>query len=172
MGTLFGFIAKDITEKCRILNEHKKEDPDHFITVQSMVEYEVANDLTTTKTTSGLLSGSITLLRLHRSLQFFAKFLDKVANMDNDAKCSDVASEVYGKTLSEYHPWLIRQAAYLAMRSLPLKRDLIENYIKQTHEEAKELVPLLVEAMSEVYNIIQALYEEKSLLNLPWIMEF
>lgn len=167
MGTLFGFIAKDITEKCRILNEHKAEHPDHFSTVQSMLEYEVTNNLTTCKTQSGLLSGSRTLLRLHRSLQFFAKFLDKVAEIEDDAKCSDVASDVYGKTLGEFHPWLIRQAAYLAMRSLPLKKDLIENYVKQSHEEAKELVPLLVKSMLEVYDIIQALYEEKSLLTLP-----
>lgn len=168
MGTLFGFIAKDITEKSRILQEHKVENPEQFVSVQSMVEYEVSNDLTRCKTESGLLSGSRTLLRLHRSLLFFSKFLERLPNIDNDARCSDVATEVYGETLGKFHPWLIRQAAYLAMKSLPIKRVLIQDYIKQSHEEAQELVPLLVKAMLDVYDVVQNLYAEKDLLKLPW----
>ncbi|KAJ8029737.1 hypothetical protein HOLleu_29207 [Holothuria leucospilota] len=35
----------------------------------------------------------------HRSLQFFAKILDKVAEIEDDAKCYDVASDVYGKNI-------------------------------------------------------------------------
>lgn len=167
MGTLFGFIAKDITEKSRILQEHKAENPEQFVSVQSMVEYEVSNDLTRCKTESGLLSGSRTLLRLHRSLLFFSKFLERLPNIDNDARCSDVATEVYGETLGKFHPWLIRQAAYLAMKSLPIKRVLIQDYIKQSHEEAQELVPLLVKAMLDVYDVVQNLYAEKDLLKLP-----
>lgn len=167
MGTLFSFIAKDITEKSRILREHKSENPDQFTVVQTMVDYEVSNDLTKSKTASGLLSGSRTLLRLHRSLLFFAKFLEKVPALDDEAKCSEAASEIYGITLGNFHPWLIRQAAYLAMRSLPTKKVLIERYIKQNYQEAEELVPLLVKAMLDVYDIIESLYADKDLLQLP-----
>lgn len=66
MGTVFGFVASDLKSKIDLLEElRQKHQDDNFITFSSMIEFEK---------TSGLLnkndyvSGSRTLLRLHRGL--------------------------------------------------------------------------------------------------------
>lgn len=67
MGTVFGFVSKDLKAKMDILNELLKDSnkSENFITVKKMIEYEKQNDLLNKK---GYVSGSRTLLRLHRGL--------------------------------------------------------------------------------------------------------
>ncbi|KAJ8916759.1 hypothetical protein NQ315_013964 [Exocentrus adspersus] len=67
MGTVFGFVSKDLKAKMDILRELLKDSSksDKFITVKEMIEYEIKNDLLNKK---GYTSGSRTLLRLHRGL--------------------------------------------------------------------------------------------------------
>lgn len=67
MGSIFGFICKDVKEKMDILYELQRESGDSrcFMTVKGMIEYEKNNDLLEKK---GYVSGSRTLLRLHRGL--------------------------------------------------------------------------------------------------------
>lgn len=64
MGSVFGFISKDVKEKMDILYELIKDSKD-FTTVKGMIEYEKTNKLLEKK---GHVSGSRTLLRLHRGL--------------------------------------------------------------------------------------------------------
>lgn len=64
MGSIFGFISKDVKEKMDILYELLRES-NSFTTVKGMIEYEKNNKLLEKK---GHVSGSRTLLRLHRGL--------------------------------------------------------------------------------------------------------
>ncbi len=51
----------------------------NFISVQSMVNYEVTNNLTTSHVNHGRTpSGSRTLLRLHRALEFILSFMREI----------------------------------------------------------------------------------------------
>lgn len=67
MGSIFSFICTDIKEKLDILNDllKKSENSDVFRTVKGMIEYEKNNELLNKE---GYISGSRTLLRLHRGL--------------------------------------------------------------------------------------------------------
>lgn len=66
MGTVFGFVSSDLKIKMDILNEFLNGDQgSHFETVKTMINYEKENSLLTKK---GYVSGSRTLLRLHRGL--------------------------------------------------------------------------------------------------------
>lgn len=66
MGTVFGFVSSDLKNKMEILSEFLKgEQSANFRTVKTMIEYEKNNSLLAKK---GYVSGSRTLLRLHRGL--------------------------------------------------------------------------------------------------------
>lgn len=67
MGTIFGFVSSDLKSKMDVLYAFLEDDATsmHFRTAKSMIEYEKKNDLLTKKK---YVSGSRTLLRLHRGL--------------------------------------------------------------------------------------------------------
>lgn len=66
MGTVFGFVSSDLRSKMDILTEFLNgEQSGHFETVKTMIEFEKDKNLLAKK---GYVSGSRTLLRLHRGL--------------------------------------------------------------------------------------------------------
>lgn len=73
MGTLFSFVSSDLKSKMDILSAFLNgEQSSNFRTVKTMIEYEKNNNLLTKK---GYVSGSRTLLRLHRGLGKFIQYL-------------------------------------------------------------------------------------------------
>lgn len=66
MGTVFGFVSSDLRSKMDILDEFLKNDQNsNFESVKKMIVYEKDSSLLNKK---GYVSGSRTLLRLHRGL--------------------------------------------------------------------------------------------------------
>lgn len=66
MGTVFGFVSNDLKLKIEILEElRKKENDIKFETFSSMIDYEKSGGLLNK---TDYVSGSRTLLRLHRGL--------------------------------------------------------------------------------------------------------
>ncbi|XP_072045045.1 ceramide-1-phosphate transfer protein-like [Amphiura filiformis] len=167
LGTAFGFIGKDLKDKSRIMSQHLAENPDNFTSVQSMLSYELENKLTKKTTSSGLLSGSRTYLRLHRALEFFIKFIAALRDLPMDTKISGIASESYSATIAKYHAWLIKQAGYLAIKTLPTKEVFLQRYLKQDADRIHELAEPVTAAMQDIFDTAQALYAKDDLLDLP-----
>lgn len=66
MGSVFSFVSSDVKSKVEILEEfRKKENAENFITCKTMITYEKNEGLFKKK---DYVSGSRTLLRLHRGL--------------------------------------------------------------------------------------------------------
>lgn len=66
MGSVFGFVSSDVRSKIEILEIHRqKENAEQFETFAKMLEYEKSSSLLDKK---DYVSGSRTLLRLHRGL--------------------------------------------------------------------------------------------------------
>lgn len=67
MGTVFGFVSSDVKAKIDILEmlRHKHDDGTNFESFSSMLEFEKSSGLLNK---SDYVSGSRTLLRLHRGL--------------------------------------------------------------------------------------------------------
>lgn len=67
MGTVFGFVSSDLKSKIDILEQFLKDDKvtENFKTAKVMMKYEMDEGLLTKK---DYVSGSRTLLRLHRGL--------------------------------------------------------------------------------------------------------
>lgn len=66
MGTVFGFVSSDVRSKIEILEAHRQKDnAEQFESFAKMMEYEKSSSLLDKK---DYVSGSRTLLRLHRGL--------------------------------------------------------------------------------------------------------
>ncbi|XP_076320598.1 ceramide-1-phosphate transfer protein [Tachypleus tridentatus] len=166
LGSVFSFVASDIISKINILeNYQKSEVGGHYKTIQSMIDYESSNNLLKDETQP---SGARTLLRLHRALEFIASFIGNLDVLCDDDATSTAAQESYNKTLSKFHPWLIKKGALLAMYTLPTKRQLLRKVTgNQPPPDTCIVMKKLGEVALEVYKRTQQLYEENDLLDLP-----
>ena len=136
MGTVFGFVASDVTSKLKILQEFRNgEQSTQFETVEQMILFEKKENLLSAPK---YVSGCRTLLRLHRALSkyrnffnllfffyitddyylhivFIALFLEEVGILQMEDNLASGCQKAYSSTLALYHPWIIRKPAILAM---------------------------------------------------------
>lgn len=165
-------MAKDVESKINILDTYTKESEYgvNYRTVQRMIEYEKSTNMVSD---SKRPSGSRTLLRLHRALEFVSHFMLEVSRLDDHNGTADVARECYKKTLAKYHPWYIRKSASLAMYTLPYRHQLVERAYSgsvpdfETTTSVSESMNRLAQLAEEVFNATQKLYDEHNLLDLP-----
>jgi len=166
LGAVFHFVAKDVHAKILILEAYlASENSAHYRTIQSMVNYERENEILTK--TSDPLSGSRTLLRLHRALEFVIEFLSKISSVGDEDKVASYAQDAYNTTLAKHHSWLIRKTANIAMYALPVKSTLMTQTCQQERDHAHDLVDQVVASASFLYSSVQSLYEKENLLDLP-----
>ncbi|EFX74206.1 hypothetical protein DAPPUDRAFT_231317 [Daphnia pulex] len=167
MGTVFGFVSSDVTSKLEILQTFRQgSNGHHFQTIEDMIIHEEnENKFSDSK----YISASRTLLRLHRALLFIALFLEELFQLKSEDKLSSACQKTYSSTLGQYHPWIIQKAAIMAMYALPTKQGLLHRIKSpdETEEHYNELLPKAVDAMKEVYNRTQKLYQEHNILELP-----
>nr|CAH0099988.1 unnamed protein product [Daphnia galeata] len=148
MGTVFGFVSSDVTSKLEILETFRKgSNGQHFQTIEDMIIHEETEN----------------------KFMFIALFLEQLFQLKLEDKLSGACQTTYSSTLGQYHPWIIQKAAIMAMYALPTKQGLLQR-IKgptETEEYYNELLLKAVEAMKEVYNRTQKLYEDHNILELP-----
>ncbi|XP_065141348.1 ceramide-1-phosphate transfer protein [Paramisgurnus dabryanus] len=169
LGSVFSFISKDVVSKVQILeNFLKSENESHYVTVQSMVKYELENDLVDlTKRANHPESGCRTLLRLHRALRWLELFLDSLRTSTADSKTSTMCSDAYNESLAHHHPWLIRKAVGVAFCALPGRDTFFEVMNAGDQEQVVALLGESLPLISEVYQITEDLYAKNNLLELP-----
>ncbi|KAJ3653353.1 hypothetical protein Zmor_012609 [Zophobas morio] len=168
MGTVFGFVSKDLKSKMDTLSEFlaNEKTSDNFQSVKKMMEYERDNQLLHKK---GYTSGSRTLLRLHRGLDFIRLFLKKVGDLKDEDNTGTVCREAYDSTLAKFHPFVIRKGAQIAMYTLPTREQLLRKVCgnEEDVKVALEMLPKTLEATDAVYVRIEALYTLYDLHSLP-----
>ncbi|KAG7472077.1 hypothetical protein MATL_G00104750 [Megalops atlanticus] len=169
LGTIFSFISKDAVSKIQIMVNHRNgENGVQYITVQSMVKYELDNGLVDiTKRGSYPESGCRTLLRLHRALRWLELFLERLRTSAEDSKTSVMCSEAYNESLAKYHPWLIRKASNMAFCALPGRPTFFEVMNVGTPEQVVAMLGDALPLISEVYQVTEELYSKHDLLDLP-----
>ncbi|KAK2824983.1 hypothetical protein Q7C36_018910 [Tachysurus vachellii] len=169
LGSVFSFISKDAVNKIQILeNLLMGENGTHYLTVQSMVKYELDNELVDlAKRSSHPESGCRTLLRLHRALRWLQLFLESLRTSTEDSKTSVMCSEAYNASLSPHHPWIIRKAAGMAFCALPSRNAFFEVMNAGSDQEVITLLGEALPLISEVHQITEDLYAKNNLLDLP-----
>ncbi|KAJ8946250.1 hypothetical protein NQ318_004619 [Aromia moschata] len=168
MGAVFGFVSKDLRAKMDILIDFLKdnEKAENFVTVKKMIEYEKANDLLNK---NGYASGSRTLLRLHRGLDFIQLFLKKLGDLKEEDNTSTACREAYDRTLAKHHPFVIKNGARIAIYTLPTREVLLKRVCGETEniQRAMDMLPKTLEVTSVVFNRIENLYAVHDLHTLP-----
>lgn len=167
IGTVFSFVSSDVKSKIKIMEKHGESDnADYYDTFKRMMKHEKETKL---YEKSGFVSGSRTMLRLHRGLDFIILFLKRLSEADESANTCTLCQCAYNETLALYHPWYIRKAATLAMHALPSRPDLLKK-IFGTEERlaaALEILPDTLTSCDEVYGRVQKLYTEFEFHELP-----
>lgn len=148
-----------------------------YETFQSMIKYEESEKLLRDAKRP---SGARTVLRLHRALQFFSEFMDELSKVPGSTGASHLARECYRRTLAHYHSWVIQKSAALAMYALPSRDQLLSRSFGScdqgdSHSEAisdewhkqSELMTRLAGLSRQVYDMVQKIFEENGLLDLP-----
>lgn len=166
LGTVFTFVTSDVHEKVGILRAYRQsKEAKQYETVSDMIIYEVENKLTDKKTKP--LSGSRTLLRLHRALEFVIDFMTAVTKMEISKKLTGIASESYQRTLAKHHPWVIRKAVGVAMYTLPTGEQLLSKMGKHDVDRTVELINRVIQLAQPIYDDVQTIYTSNNLHNLP-----
>jgi len=165
LGSVFSFVSSDVKTKVGILEEFRanKEVAENFNSVKQMISYEKDKELLQKK---GYVSGSRTLLRLHRGLDFIRNFLRRLGEVEPDEKTSTICSLSYNETLANFHPFLIRKSANIAMYALP-QRDQLLNKVCSDVQKSIEALPEMLKFTDTVYDRIDALYTVNDLHGLP-----
>lgn len=166
---MFGFISKDAVSKIKILvNYLEGENGSQYATVQSMVKYELDNELVDlTKRGNNPDSGCRTLLRLHRALRWLELFLERLRTSSEESKTSVLCAEAYNESLAQYHPWVVSQAAGMAFWMLPGRQAFFEVMNVGPPEQVVAVLGEALPLISEVYQITETIYAQHNLLDLP-----
>jgi len=172
LGTVFGWVGSDVWNKIVALQKYldNKEKSSNYATVKAMLDYEVENNCIKHKKNDDP-SGSRTLLRLHRALEYVIGFLRRLEDIEEEEGCAAISRVAYEETLMKYHPWVVQKAAKMAMGLLPNKQGLIlkvcpdgdAQKIAQAHEDFTKAVT----SMQKAYDRMQEYYSEKNLLDIP-----
>lgn len=169
LGNVFAFISKDAVGKVKILEGYLDGDSRvHYLTVQSMVQHELDNQLVdVSRRGAHPDSGCRTLLRLHRALRWLQLFLERLRVSGQDDSTSVMCADAYNQSLSQHHPWVVRKAAGLAFCVLPGRTAFFEVMNVGPEERVVSVLGEALPLISEVHRITEALYAQHGLLDLP-----
>ncbi|NXX45773.1 CPTP protein, partial [Tricholaema leucomelas] len=169
LGAIFSFVSKDAVAKVQIMENYcGGEKREEYVSLQSMVEYELTNGLVDLKKRSGHPdSGCRTVLRLHRALRWLQLFLEGLRTGQEDSRTSVICTDSYNASLAAYHPWVIRKAATVAFCALPPRNAFLEIMNVGTPEEAVAMLGEALPYICNVYSITQELFAQHQLLDLP-----
>lgn len=135
-----------------------------YRTVQSMLKFEVSNSLVENEAKS---SGAITLLRLHRAMEFISAFLEKLQDSDHNDRLSSIAVEAYDGTLAKHHCWFVKKAVRVALYILPTRQDFMAKIGVKEDERSIQSLNKLVSELKIIFEVIETYYAKYSLLDLP-----
>ncbi|XP_045161715.2 ceramide-1-phosphate transfer protein-like [Mercenaria mercenaria] len=168
-GRLFGFVAKDLEHKISAIERKQNSDEgQHYTTAEKMIQFEINSPSLVHKGQNKRShSGTRTLLRLHWALEFILEFMSRMSKCSDHERTSKIATEVYEQTLSKYHPWLTRKMAAIAVYLLPSRKDLIHVMCKQDYQTVLQLLDKVVDAGKRVYDLIENIYRDHNLHNIP-----
>lgn len=194
MGSVFGFVSSDLKSKIEILETlRQKENEKEFESFASMIEYEKSAGLLKK---SDYVSGSRTLLRLHRGLgklqirstsyddsvfyddnylfvlflfsyeAFIREFLYRLSMIEPTERTHSICQTAYNETLAQHHPWLIRKGAMVAMYTMPTREQLL-NRVCADVERALSVLPDVLGISKVVFDRTEELYTAHDLHSLP-----
>ncbi|MBN3281920.1 PKHA8 protein, partial [Polyodon spathula] len=162
--TVFAPVKIDFVGNIKKINQKYISDPENFTTLQKIVLYEVETNMAQVRN-----SATEALLWLKRGLKFLKEFLAEVNNGEKNI-CAAL-NNAYGKTLRQYHGWVVRGVFALALRAAPSYEGFAAALVSNEGDQRKVGFPkgmhrdldVYLLAMEHQLAILDAMYEEYSL---------
>ncbi|XP_051920479.1 pleckstrin homology domain-containing family A member 8 [Hippocampus zosterae] len=162
--TVFAPVKMDFVGNIKKINQKLMSDPASFPTLQSIVLHEVHAQVAQVRN-----SATEALLWLRRGLKFLKEFLSQVNAGEQDIH--GALNHAYGKTLRQYHGWVVRGVFALALRAAPSYQSFTAALVTTEGDELKSGfasgmhrdLGVYLPAMDRLLTILDALYEEYNL---------
>jgi len=161
LGKGMSFVKSDVMEKVLIIEALYMTNPTEFQTLHKIIQHELKMNLTATPDKR---SGSRTILRLVRALDFIVNLLQNIC--DNTEELGESARKAYNITLVHHHNFWVRQAVGVGFYTLPYKDTFLKEMGKQVENPINgfrklegDIRPVLLE--------MQTVYTQHSLNQLP-----
>ncbi|XP_015213025.2 pleckstrin homology domain-containing family A member 8 isoform X2 [Lepisosteus oculatus] len=162
--TVFAPVKIDFVGNIKKINQKYITDPQRFTTLQKIVLYEVDTNVAQVRN-----SATEALLWLKRGLKFLKEFLSEVNRGEKDIHTA--LNNAYGKTLRQYHGWVVRGVFALALRAAPSYEGFAAALVSIEGDELKKGFPegmhrdldVYLPAMENQLAILDAMYDEYSL---------
>lgn len=163
-STVFAPVKMDFVGNIKKIHQKLMSDNDSFPTLQSIVLHEVQTDVAKVRN-----SATEALLWLKRGLKFLKEFLSEVNAGEQDIQ--GALNNAYGKTLRQFHGWVVRGVFALALRAAPSYQsfaaalvcregdELTSGFTTGMHRDLGVYLP----AMERQLAILDSLYEEYNL---------
>uniref|UniRef100_A0A8B9KWH6 Pleckstrin homology domain-containing family A member 8 n=1 Tax=Astyanax mexicanus TaxID=7994 RepID=A0A8B9KWH6_ASTMX len=162
--TVFAPVKIDFVGNIKKVQQKLQSDPERFPTLQSIVLYEVEMEVAQVRN-----SATEALLWLKRGLKFLKEFLSELHSGEQDVHAA--LNNAYGKTLRQYHGWVVRGVFALALRAAPSYSGFMAALVSNEGDELRECfttcmhrdLTIYLPAMGNQLSILDALYEEYGL---------
>uniref|UniRef100_A0AAY3ZXF7 Pleckstrin homology domain-containing family A member 8 n=1 Tax=Denticeps clupeoides TaxID=299321 RepID=A0AAY3ZXF7_9TELE len=162
--TVFAPVKIDFVGNIKKIHQKLVSDPESFPTLQTIVLHEVKTDVAQVRN-----SATEALLWLKRGLKFLKEFLSEVNAGERDIH--GALNSAYGKTLRQYHGWVVRGVFALALRAAPSYGAFTAALVTHEGDEMKDGfttgmhrdLDVYLPAMERQLSILDALYEEYGL---------
>ncbi|KAF4103444.1 pleckstrin homology domain-containing family A member 8 [Onychostoma macrolepis] len=162
--TVFAPVKIDFVGNIKKIQQKVVSDPESFPTLQSIVLHEVEMEVAQVRN-----SATEALLWLKRGLKFLKEFLSEINTGIKDVQ--GALNNAYGKTLRQYHGWVVRGVFALALRAAPSYEGFMAAMVSHEGDELKEGfttgmhrdLDVYLPAMQKQLSILDALYEEYGL---------
>ncbi|XP_044150938.1 pleckstrin homology domain-containing family A member 8 [Bufo gargarizans] len=162
--TVFAPVKMDFVGNIKKINQKYITNKEELTTLQKIVLHEVNNNLSQVRN-----SATDALLWLKRGLKFLFQFLTEVKSGENNIQTA--LSTAYGKTLRQYHGWVVRGVFALALRAAPTYDGFVAALTVKEGDEKDEYffdaimrdLNIYLPAMEKQLNILDTLYEEHGL---------
>ncbi|XP_052002407.1 pleckstrin homology domain-containing family A member 8-like [Xyrauchen texanus] len=162
--TVFAPVKMDFVGNIKRVQQKVVSDPESFPTLQSIVLHEVKTEVARVRN-----SATEALLWLKRGLKFLKEFLSEINTGEKDVQ--GALNNAYGKTLRQFHGWVVRSVFALALRATPSYGGFMAALVSNEGDELKEGfttgmhrdLEIYLPAMEKQLSILDSLYEEYGL---------
>ncbi|MED6256862.1 Pleckstrin y domain-containing A member 8 [Ataeniobius toweri] len=163
-STVFAPVKMDFVGNIKKIQQKLISDPESFPTLQSIVLHEVQTNVSQVRN-----SATEALLWLRRGLKFLKEFLSEINGGEKDIQTA--LNNAYGKTLRQYHGWVVRGVFALALRAAPTYQSFTAALVSREGDEQRSDftssmhrdLGLYLPAMEKQLAILDELYEEYNL---------
>lgn len=106
------------------------------------------------------------LVFIYARIDFIREFLRALGDLNGNDKTSQCCQAAYNQTLAQFHPWLVRKGAVMAMYTMPT-RDQLLNRVCLNVTEAIDSLPAMLLVTKQVYERTHELYSVYDMHGLP-----